>query len=111
MTKRPSKREIRERLNTDVEAFIQSGGELHQIEKGISGIGQQAETPLAFEQKKERTPVDDVLKTIDGKRQQLKDERRLKGRFNNSSATSATHRAKKKIIYDDFGEPLRVVWE
>ena len=111
MTKRPSKRQIREQLNSDVEAFIQSGGELRQIEKGLSGLGHQVEAPLAFEQKKERTPVDDVLKNIDSKREQLKEERRLKSRYNNSTTAATSHRAKKKIIYDDFGEPLRVVWE
>ena len=111
MTKRPSKREMRERLNSDVEAFIKSGGELRQIEKGMSGLGHQSESAIAFEQKKDRTPVDDVLKTIDSKRQQLKEARRLKGRYNASATSKSTQRAKKKIIYDDFGEPLRVVWE
>lgn len=111
MTKRPSKRQIREQLNSDVEAFIQSGGEMRQIEKGMSGLGHQTEAPLAFDQKKERTPVDDVLKNIDSKREQLKEERRLKSRYNNSTAVTTSHRAKKKIIYDDFGEPLRVIWE
>jgi hypothetical protein len=48
--------------------------------------------------------VSDVLKAID--------ERKESKKKSPSKPASARKKSpRKKVIYDDFGEPLRVVWE
>jgi len=59
---------------------------------------------MSFEKRQERTPVPDVLRAIDERR----DARRKPQKKTTAKRSSGP---KKKVIYDDFGEPLRVVWE
>lgn len=112
MTKRPSKKELREQLNRDTSEFLQHGGCVNEVQRGVSGLinGRYDESSIAFEQKQDRTPVSEVLNTIDERREQMKEAKRSQ-RSGASSPSHSTKRPKKKIIYDDFGEPLRVVWE
>lgn len=49
-----------------------------------------------------RTPALEVLATIDARR---------KHRHKPATKASPRRQPRKKIIYDDFGEPLREVWE
>lgn len=106
LKKRPTKRELRERLNHQVERFLQSGGEVKSYERGESGIASDGaassayERSIGFEKPKEtRTPITDVLNTIDQRRQEKK------------APSPKRRRPKKKVIYDDFGEPIRIIWE
>ena len=107
--KRPSKQEIRQQLNDEVEQFLQQGGSVKEVARGATGLqdGRYEERGMGFEKpREERTPVNDVLKAID--------QRRLEQRKPKRSASSSgkTRRGpRKKVIYDDFGEPLRVIWE
>ncbi|WP_221801163.1 hypothetical protein [Oceanobacter mangrovi] len=108
--KRPTKAEIRQQLNNEVSQYLQHGGEVKQVARGASGLqdGRYDERSLAFEKpKEERTPVNEVLQAIDQRRQ----EQRKPKRTAPDPATSKRRRPRKKIIYDDFGEPLRVIWE
>lgn len=105
MRKRTSKKSIRESLNKDVEKYLRHGGEIHTFARGESGIQSTHYTDqqIAFEKRQERTPVDDVLKAID--------ERKEANKKSHKPSPKTTSKPKKKIIYDDFGEPLRVIWE
>ena len=99
-----TKNDIREQIEKDIDSFLQKGGEVSTVEKGESGLvnGYLSEQKVAFDQpKQERTPVSNVLKTIDARRSRKEPPKK-------QSTDSAP---KKKIIYDDFGEPIRVVWE
>ncbi|WP_415900574.1 hypothetical protein [Neptuniibacter sp. QD48_11] len=102
--KSPSKAELRDQLNAEVSRFLEKGGEIKQVEMGESGLvdGRYTHHKSNFERTKpqERTPVHGLLATIDARRK-------------SKTATAAkTKRGKprKKIIYDDFGEPVRTVW-
>ena len=106
MKKRVSKKELRDSLNQDIEQYLEKGGEVHEYQRGESGLdnGRYHETSMTFEQRQERTPVPEVLKAIDERREARK----------KTPPKKSIRRAqgpKKKVIYDDFGEPLRVIWE
>ncbi len=103
MKKHPTKAELREELNNQVQAFLKKGGSISQYEMGDSGLvdGKYNTRNMGFSAPpQERTPVNGVLARIDSRR--------------SKSSTSPVERSRrqprKKIIYDDFGEPLRWVW-
>jgi hypothetical protein len=106
MKKRVSKKELRDSLNQDIEQYLEKGGEVHEFERVESGLvnGRYNEQAMSFEKRQERTPVPDVLRAIDERREARRKPQR-------KSETKRQSGPKKKVIYDDFGEPLRVVWE
>jgi len=106
MKKKTTKQEIRNTLNEDIEQYLREGGEVHEFERGESGLvnGRYNEQAMSFEKRQERTPVTDVLRTIDERREARRKPQR-------KSETKRSSGPRKKVIYDDFGEPLRVVWE
>lgn len=107
MKKPVSKEDIRKALERETERYIREGGEVEKIDQGISG--KNAGDPPLFlnrrlfiEPREERTLVPEVVAAI---------EERRKNKFTRKP-TGKNSRAKprKKVIYDDFGEPLRRVW-
>lgn len=103
--KRPTKAELRDQLSAEVTQFLNKGGEIKQVEMGASGLVDgrynQQNKPFDRTPPQERTPVHGLLATIDARRKQK-----------SSSSVPQKHvsRTRKKIIYDDFGEPVRTVW-
>ncbi|VUD51573.1 hypothetical protein TDB9533_01454 [Thalassocella blandensis] len=98
----PTKAECREALSRQVDSFLASGGEVKSIPSGVSGNDANVNLftrSASFEPRKERTPVTDVIKVLEerksSKTKQLKSRRAG---------------PKKKLITDDFGEPVRWVW-
>ena len=102
MNKRPTKREIRQQVDNEVDQYLNKGGEVREFQRGESGLvnGKLNDRSSGFEQgKQKRTPLIDELKAVDERKKPA------------SSATPVkSSRPKKKIIYDDFGEPIREVW-
>lgn len=101
MNKRPTKREIRQQMNIEVDQYLNEGGEVREFQRGESGLvnGKINDRSRGFEQGKQtRTPLLDELKAIDERKKPA------------SPTTAKSSRPKKKIIYDDFGEPIREVW-
>lgn len=105
--KKPSKRQMREELEQAVQDYLKEGGAVKQVARGESAlVNGRYEEKLAFEKpKEERTPVTEAMNNIDQKRASFRNKP------TRSSSTSIKRRPKKKVIYDDFGEPLRVIWE
>lgn len=106
MQKRPSKNTVREQLSQEVEDFLLHGGAVTEVPRGASGLqdGRYGQ-PVAFDKpREERTPVSDVLKVIDQRREEQR-------KTHKPAAPKKPKRPRKKVIYDDFGEPVRVVWE
>ena len=101
MHKRPTKREIRQQMQQEVSQYLTEGGEVQEFQRGESGLvnGKLDDRSSGFEQgKQQRTPLGDVLNAVD--------ERKKSGK----PAPVKPRRPQKKIIYDDFGEPIREVW-
>lgn len=102
--KRPiSKAQIRNEMNKQIADFLNKGGEVAEVERGISG--RNTNDPLkpdnsGFQQPKVgRTYVPDVIAAIDARRKPQAEKPK-----------PAKRKPYKKIIYDDFGEPVRWEW-
>lgn len=96
----------RKRIRQQTEEFLARGGSVSSVEPGVSGRGdgnihrahQQTFTPSGTS---ERTPVPEVVAAIES-RKQAKRARH--------TAKSPRRQPRRKLIYDDFGEPLRWEW-
>lgn len=97
-----TKAQIRAEIDEQINQYLASGGEVRQVASGISG--HESNTNLfasstTFEPKQQRTPVTDVIKQVE-QRRKLKHEVSIR----------KTSKPRKKMITDDFGEPIRWVW-
>ncbi|MFV0478565.1 MAG: hypothetical protein ACK5ME_12140 [Parahaliea sp.] len=107
MKKPVSKSDLRADIEQAMAAYLREGGQIENIPRGLSGIAPAStppaylSTPLFSQPKTPRTLVPEVVAAIEA--------RRKKPIHNNDSNHKhrATHR---RVIYDDFGEPLRKVW-
>jgi len=100
MIKRPTKSEIRASLDNQVEEFLNKGGEIAKFDAGDSSLidGKYNRNQFVYGvPKQERTPVSDTLNVIDQRKSQ-------------KAAPSKRTKRVRKVILDDFGEPLREVW-
>ena len=107
MKKPVSKSDIRDELQQETERFLQQGGQVESIPRGISGKD-PGDAPLFLnrrlfvEPRTKRTPVPEVVAAIEARRKEkfMRKPQRKRSRLP----------PKRKTIYDDFGEPLRRVW-
>ena len=99
-----SKNSLRNELRRKTAEFISQGGEITPHSAGETGESiDKPRTRSAFvtaEPRQTRTYINDVISALDW--------RKNKKPLLNSS--KPINRPKKKIIYDDFGEPIREVW-
>lgn len=103
MKKIITKRQIRSQIEQQIDDYLKQGGQVEQVTQGVSGRD-GATGPInpniTFDQpKQERTYIPDVIAALDERKKPktaVKQKRKTK--------------ARKKIIYDDFGEPLRWEW-
>ena len=91
-----------------MQRFLEKGGEVNEVPQGVSG--NLPGDPPAFlnrrlfvEPKTTRTLVPEVIAAIEERR-----NRRTTRKPTRKSSRLAQPR--KRVIYDDFGEPLRRVW-
>jgi hypothetical protein len=98
-----SKKEIRQEMEQEVWQFLNDGGEIEKVDRGISGridnsnINQAV--PFYQGEKQTRTLVNETVKALDERKQKKK------------TSPPKKHKPQKKIIYDDFGDPIREIWE
>lgn len=107
MKKPVSKSDIRDELREETERFLNRGGHVEEVPRGISGKD-PGDAPiflnrrLFIEPKTPRTLVPEVVAAI---------EERRKDKFKRKpQRKSRLPKPRRKVIYDDFGEPLRRVW-
>lgn len=99
-----SKADIRGDIDEQIADFLTKGGAIAEVERGLSGRvnpnGPLKPDNSTFQQPKVgRTYVPEVIAAIDERRNTKP-----------AAKPTAKPKTKKKIIYDDFGEPLRWVW-
>lgn len=98
-----SKQEIRQEMDQEIANYLETGGEIQKIRQGISGhdTNQNLSKYITYSQgeKQSRTLLNETVKAIDDRKQQKK------------KTALEKKKPKKKIIYDDFGEPIREIWE
>ncbi len=102
--KQPTKAELRRQLNAQVSQFLEKGGHIQEVAMGETGLidGRYTTHRAGYgsPKSKERTPVHGLLAKIDSRRKRRQ-----------TVSTASRHKPpKKKVIYDDFGEPIRTVW-
>ncbi len=107
MKKTVSKADIRDQLHRETERFLKRGGEVQEIPQGKSGKD-PGDPPLFLnrslfvEPKTPRTLVPEVVAAIEARRKsKARPKVPRKGRL---------QQPRRKVIYDDFGEPLRKIW-
>lgn len=103
-----SKAQIRAQLDAEVERYLNGGGEVENVPRGISGKD-PGDPPvflnktLFVEPKTDRTLVPEVVAAIEARRQN-------KTKRPAGNKPKPPRKPRRKVIYDDFGEPLREVW-
>jgi hypothetical protein len=103
-----TKDDLREKLNREMKRFLKTGGNVEEVPQGLSGKN-PGDSPvflnkrLFIEPRASRTPVPEVVAAIEARR---------KERFKHTPTAKHSRKPKprSKVIYDDFGEPLRKVW-
>ena len=103
-----SKADIRDQLQQETERFLQRGGNVENVPQGISGKD-PGDAPLFLnrrlflEPRTQRTLVPEVVAAIEARR---------KKKFIHKPQRKGSRLPppRRKVIYDDFGEPLRKVW-
>lgn len=102
-----TKAAMRRELEQATAQFLQVGGEVNNVPRGATawepGQRPPPSRPLFTEPPSERTPVPEVVATIEARRESLKESRK-------PAQKRGFKRSRKQVIYDDFGEPLRHVW-
>lgn len=104
MKKLLTKAELRAQLAREMEQYLDQGGAIRSVEQGVSGREtgaplRPATRELFIEPRAERTQIPDVIAALEA--------RRKPGR---KPPVTSRKQQRRKIIYDDFGEPLRHVW-
>ena len=100
---RNSKEQQRYRLERDMERFLSEGGSISEVPNGVSGAdavsGKGHQTVLFNGSRQaQRTDLSQVAATIDSRKHKPRRQR-------------LNARPQRKLVYDDFGEPLRWVWQ
>lgn len=106
--KLPTKDDMRADLEREMSEFLQKGGSVNEVPTGTSGKdASQPPTYLAgrlfTEPAASRTYVPEVVAAIEARRTE-------KLKHPAKKIRSRPPRQRRKVIYDDFGEPLRKVW-
>lgn len=97
-----TKREIRNELQNQMNDYLHTGGAVKTVPQGLSGregAGAPLHSIFSGQGSEDRTLVPDVVAAIEA--------RRKSGTLNKSTRRP---RPKKKVILDDFGQPLRWEW-
>ena len=105
INKPKSKHQLREEIARQTQQFLGAGQQVAEIPKGVSSRDEAA-APLRPEKwhmeksNGDRTYVPEVIEALEQRKQ-------------NKVVSKTSKRVKKprkRLIYDDFGEPLRWVW-
>ncbi|GAB2190573.1 hypothetical protein [Sessilibacter sp. MAH2] len=97
-----TKSEIRAEIEQQISQYISAGGEVKEHAQGESGqfFGVNPFKSMSSSKPPEaRTMVNDEIAAIESRKKPIK------------PPTKKIRRAKKILIKDDFGQPLRWVWE
>lgn len=99
-----SKAQLRRELDREFDRYLREGGQVHEIPRGVSGRnpvdGPLSKAPYVGPgERGQREYLTDVIAGIEARRKPVAPPKHV------------ARRPRKKIIYDDFGEPIRWVWE
>lgn len=101
-----TKQQLRDELNQQLGDYLRDGGRIQEVERGLSG--RQDNTPLreAFPDRREpepRTLVNEIVAAIEARR-------KPRPPLTAKGQGQRRREPRKKLIMDDFGQPLRWEW-
>lgn len=101
ITPTKTRRQLHQELEQQVQEFLHKGGQVNEVPRGLSGRP-DANGPLISifdgSSQEDRTPLPEVVAAIEARK---KPALALKPK---------KPRPRKKVILDDFGQPLRWEW-
>lgn len=104
MMKKPkTKKEVRTEIEQQVQEFLQSGGKVDEHAQGETNQLMGANpfhSVTSAKPSDSRTLVNDEIAAIEARKKPQK-----------TQTTTIRRRPRKKLIKDDFGDPIRWVWE
>lgn len=95
-----TRRQLHQELEEQVRQYLNEGGKVNEVPRGLSGrMDNNGPLVVLFEgnSHEDRTPVPDVVAAIEARKKPL-------------LTKPKKSRPRKKIILDDFGQPLRWEW-
>ncbi|MDR7092012.1 MULTISPECIES: hypothetical protein [Cellvibrio] len=96
-----TRRQLHQELEQQVQEFLHKGGHVNEVPRGLSGR-LDANGPLIsiFDgtSQEDRTPLPEVVAAIEARKKP------------NLAQKLKKPRPRKKVILDDFGQPLRWEW-
>ncbi|MDF1781948.1 MAG: hypothetical protein P1U67_11680 [Alcanivoracaceae bacterium] len=100
------KQYLRDRLRQQMDEFVARGGRVRKVEAGASGQGsydprRTHQGSFSHQPTATRTPLPEVVAAI---------ETRKKARATAKAKAQSRRQPRRRLIYDDFGEPLRWEW-
>ena len=96
----------RERIRRQTEEYLARGGRIHRVPSGTSGEDAARRRPASSVfsgPRQSRTEVPEVVASIEARKKSLR-------RRAPAPRKRASRSPKKRLVYDDFGEPLRWEW-
>ena len=101
----PTKHQLRTELRRQTDEYLAHGGKITVVRPGESGYPDRiprGHKNLSFDgPKKTHTFLPEVVAAIDARKTQK----------SKPATKKPSRKPRKKIIYDDFGEPVREIWE
>ena len=100
MKKIRTKSQIRKELDEQVSKYLKNGNSVNKIPKGL-GSDHVDEKKISWNsgnKKEDWTYLNDIVDNLEKRKKQK------------SKKTIKKKKPKRKLIYDDFGEPLRWIW-
>jgi hypothetical protein len=96
-----TRRQLHDELEQQVAEFLNHGGNVNEVPRGLSGRPHATGPFMSIfegQSQEDRTPLPDVVAAIEARRK--------------PNAVNKPHklRPRKKVIMDDFGQPLRWEW-
>ncbi|MDF1820364.1 MAG: hypothetical protein P1U64_02255 [Alcanivoracaceae bacterium] len=94
----------RQRIKRQTDEFLARGGRIRRVESGTTGEtdNKPRQRAMVFEgTRAPRTYVPEVIAAVEARR-------KLKRKA--TSSRRPQRRPRRKMVYDDFGEPLRWEW-
>lgn len=98
-----SKAQERREIELQINQYLQHGGKVEAVERGISGrdAGAGKLPSISFQEPREaRTPLLEQIRAIEARRSRPPTSKSAKPRH-----------PRRVLITDDFGEPLRWSWQ
>jgi len=96
-----TKAEVRAELDAEIARFLSKGGDVEKVERGESGVTDNRNLfakGTVFTPRETRTPLNGLVRDLDARKKR-------------SAVINKNRRPKKRAVLDDFGEPIRWVWD